>query len=97
MHFCNAISFGTVVVDHGLSPCFYDTISAAVLSSFIFVFGTVELLTYRWLSTSMYIFIYFVLTVVNFVSILLENTPHQLNADFYQSRDCTNFKFSSQY
>lgn len=48
LHYCPPnVTFNQVWLNHGLSQCFMDTISSAVMFGFIFLFGTIELLMYR--------------------------------------------------
>lgn len=45
------ISISDVWVNHGVSHCFMDTVSSSVISSFILLFGTVQLIIYKKYST----------------------------------------------
>lgn len=41
------ITFSDIWVDHGMSKCFMDTISIAIISSYLLIFGTIQLWMYR--------------------------------------------------
>lgn len=41
------VSMSVVWSNHGISQCFLDTVSAAVIGGFLLVFGTIQLLMYR--------------------------------------------------
>lgn len=38
-------------VNHGLSHCFFDTVSSSVIAAFIVIFGTTQLIMYRKYAT----------------------------------------------
>lgn len=38
-------------IDHGMSHCFYDTLSSIILVSFILFFGTIQLIMYHKYAT----------------------------------------------
>lgn len=40
------VTIHDIWVNHGLSHCFYDTVASSVLVSFIFFFGTMQLIMY---------------------------------------------------
>ncbi|XP_054008432.1 ATP-binding cassette sub-family B member 6 [Hylaeus anthracinus] len=41
------ITFNEIWMEHGMSKCFMDTISSAVISLYLFIFGTMQLWIYR--------------------------------------------------
>lgn len=45
------VSIHDIWVDHGLSHCFYDTVSSSALAGFIVIFGTIQLIMYRKYAT----------------------------------------------
>ena len=46
------VTIHDIWVDHGLSHCFLDTVSSAVLAGFIVIFGTIQLIMYRKYATA---------------------------------------------
>ena len=81
------ITFTEIWVNHGMSKCFMDTVSTAVISLYLLIFGTVQLWMYRQYGTEtnagllpkskLYIvqkfFLYFI-PVLNIVRIILQGT-----------------------
>lgn len=48
MTYCPAnITFTDIWVEHGMSKCFMDTVSIIVISSYLLIFGTIQLWMYR--------------------------------------------------
>lgn len=41
------VSIHDIWIDHGLSHCFYDTLSSIILVTFILFFGTIQLIMYH--------------------------------------------------
>lgn len=45
------VTIHDIWVNHGLSHCFFDTVSTAVIAAFIVVFGTIQMIIYRKYAT----------------------------------------------
>lgn len=81
------ITFTEIWVNHGMSKCFMDTVSTAVISLYLLTFGTIQLWMYRKYGTEsneallpkskLYIvqkfFLYFI-PMLNIVRIILQGT-----------------------
>ncbi|XP_026671696.1 ATP-binding cassette sub-family B member 6, mitochondrial [Ceratina calcarata] len=80
------ISLADIWVDHGMSKCFMDTVSTAVISLYLLIYGTIQLWIYRKYGTDtpvllprskLYIvqqfFLYFV-PVLSIVRLILDGT-----------------------
>ncbi|XP_041979528.1 ATP-binding cassette sub-family B member 6 [Aricia agestis] len=53
MRYCPPnITLSEIWVDHGISQCFMETVSAGVIGTFIVVFGTIQLVMYKRYATS---------------------------------------------
>lgn len=47
----NGTSLDEIWVDHGISPCFMETVTAAVIGTYMLIAGTIQLVIYRKYST----------------------------------------------
>lgn len=52
MEYCPPnITLSDFWLNHGISHCFMDTVSSAVLAGFIFIFGSIQLIMYKKYAT----------------------------------------------
>lgn len=45
------VTIHDIWVNHGLSHCFFDTVSSSVIAAFIVIFGSIQLIIYRKYAT----------------------------------------------
>lgn len=101
------ITFSDIWVDHGMSKCFMDTISIAIISSYLLIFGTIQLWMYQKYGTEtaatllprnkLYniqkFFLYFV-PILSVVRIILQGTVLNDNKIYgYMVTDYVQFLF----
>lgn len=81
------ITFTDIWIEHGMSKCFMDTISITIISSYLLIFGTIQLWIYKKYGTEttttllpknkLYIvqkfFLYFV-PILSIIRIILQGT-----------------------
>lgn len=41
------VTLGEIWVDHGISQCFMETVSAIIIGGFLLVFGTMQIIMYK--------------------------------------------------
>nr|XP_026499703.1 ATP-binding cassette sub-family B member 6, mitochondrial [Vanessa tameamea]XP_026499704.1 ATP-binding cassette sub-family B member 6, mitochondrial [Vanessa tameamea] len=52
MEYCPPnVTLGEIWIDHGISQCFMETVSAAVIGGFLLVFGTIQIVMYKRYAT----------------------------------------------
>ncbi len=52
MRYCPPnITISDIWLNHGVSPCFLETVTSSIVAGFILIFGIVELLFYRKYAT----------------------------------------------
>ncbi|CAK1551112.1 unnamed protein product [Leptosia nina] len=52
MEYCPPnVTLGEIWVDHGISQCFMETVSAAIIGVFLLVFGTIQIIMYKRYAT----------------------------------------------
>lgn len=52
MEYCPPnVTLTQIWLNHGISHCFMDTVTTSIISGFLFIFGTIQLLMYRKYAT----------------------------------------------